>query len=391
MLDVCDVAFHRTQPPAARERSRSRVELDRTRIVVEDGAVVACSGAWTRTVSVPGGAALPMAGVTLVSVLPTHRRRGLLSAMMAAQLADARDRGEPLAGLWASEGAIYGRFGFGPATRTRRTAIARGVPLRTPPTAADGPVRLVATADAHPLLAPLHDRLRADRAGVVSRTASWWRQRILLDEPPGGEHSALHVALHADGYAIYRVVAAGDTTPAAAPTEVVVRVPELVALTPAARRALLGFLTSIDLATRVELHERPVDDELGLLVAAPQDLRVLHEADALWLRILDLPALVAARSWAADAALVLEVGSDDPALAGRWRLEVGPDGGAATRVADAADLVLRDRDLASIALGGTSPIALLDAGLADERRTGATAALDAAARTPRAPWTIDVF
>lgn len=394
LLDTAAIAFHGGRSAAARQRLRDRFELDRSRIALDGGGVVGTSAAWGWRLTVPGGE-LPCAAITLVTVLPTHRRRGILRRMMEALVADARERGEPLAALWASEGRIYGRFGFGPASWTRRSRIdlAGGVSLRSP--VADPPLRLVDLAGAAPLTTAIFDRARRQRAGIMSRPPAWWTTRILSDaedeRPAGGAPKRL-VACGEDGYALYRVhedVAGG---PVGGIGQTTVEVQELIAATPEAGRALLAFLTSIDLATRVELHERPLDDELELATADPRALRTIQQGDALWLRILDLPAAVAGRSWAADADLVLQVDAPgDPGLDGRWALRIADGAGVAERSERPADLAIAARDLASAYLGGVRVAALAAAGVVVEHEPGAVATLDLALRTARAPWTVDVF
>ncbi|MGX6448855.1 GNAT family N-acetyltransferase [Patulibacter sp. S7RM1-6] len=391
--DVIDLAFHRSSRGPRRERSRATLGAAETIVAEADERVVGTTATWRWNVTVPGGE-LPCAAITTVTVRPTHRRRGILRAMMDRAAADARAHGAPLAALWASEGAIYGRFGFGPATRVRtlRVRTRGGVPLRAPvPEPLD--VELVEPEAAAPLVAPIFARARRRRAGVMDRTIdAWWTARILSNAPEEiGSLGPLRVVLAGrDGYALYRVEEGEADTPVSAWTTV--RVKELVAATPEAERTLLTYLTRIDLADEVVLPERPVDDPL---LHAPVDHRAVRAeetSDALWLRILDVPAAIAGRGWAADAELVVAVEHpEDEHVAGRWALRVGPDGGRAERTDAAPDLVLPARDLASAYLGDVALDALHAAGTVEERTAGAVAALDAALRTDRAPWTVGVF
>ncbi|WP_320669304.1 GNAT family N-acetyltransferase [Patulibacter defluvii] len=392
LLDVTSTAMHGLFAAPARRRVASRLEVERMRVVTDGGAMVGTSGAYTRTLSVPGGE-LACAGVTFVAVLPTHRRRGVLRAMMDAVIADARERGEPVAALWASEGGIYGRFGFGPATWTRRSRIelAAGVPLRAPVLAL--PLRfgdLVADA---PALAAIHERVRGQRAGITSRPPVWWRARILSDEEDERAAGPKRLVVCGDdGYALYRVHEQAGAGPVGQDARTTVAVQELLAATPEAGRALLAFLTSIDLATDVELHERPLDDDLALATADPRALRTVQQGDALWLRILDLPAAVAGRAWAADLDLVLQVDAPaDPVLDGRWALRARDGRAEAERSDREPDLTIPDRDLGAAYLGGTALVGLHAAGSVQEHRPGTVAQLDAALRPARAPWTIEVF
>lgn len=389
---IADLAFHRGASERDLERRRAGVNRPVVYVADVDGQLVGTAGAWSWPMSVPGGD-LPCAAVTIVTVLPTHRRRGVLRAMMEQVAADARDRGEPVAALWASEGTIYGRFGYGPATwvRDERVDLRRPLTLRTP---AEEPlaVRLLTAEQAADVVPSIHERARARRGGLMRRTQTWWTARILADgaEDRGGA-SPLRVAVAGDeGYALYRVREGEETNPVAAHTTVDVK--ELVATTAAAERTLLTFVSRIDLADELVLRYRPVDDPLA---HAPVDARAVgreDEHDALWLRILDLPAAVAGRSWAAPVDVVLDVEHpEDDLVAGRWALRAGPDGASADRTERPSDLRLHARDLASAYLGGVRVTALRDAGLVEEHTAGASAALDAALAVERAPWTTGVF
>jgi predicted acetyltransferase len=392
VLDLTDVAFHRERSPARAERLRDWTAGPRPIVAEVDGELVGTAGTYDWTMSVPGGT-LPVSGVTIVTVLPTHRRRGILRAMMVRLAADAREAGLPVAALWASEGTIYGRFGYGPAAwvRDAHAELRGGLPLRAP---AEEPldVRLVHRDDAHPAVAPIFERARARRPGLMSREDAWWTGRILADprDERTGAGPLRVVVTGEEGYALYRVREAEETGPVSART--IVEVDELVGVTAEAERTLLTFLSRIDLADELLLRRRPVDDAL---LHAPVDGRALAPRgahDALWVRILDLPAAVAGRSWAAPLDLVLEVEHlEDELVAGTWALRGGPGGATAERTERPADLALHARDLGSLYLGGVTAVALRDAGVLEERRAGAASALDAALRVDRAPWTLGVF
>lgn len=389
---IADLAFHRGATERDLERRRAGVNRPVVYVADVDGQPVGTAGAWSWPLSVPGGD-LPCAAVTIVTVLPTHRRRGVLRAMMEHVAADARGRGEPLAALWASEGTIYGRFGYGPATwlRDERVDLRRPLTLHAP---AEEPldVRLLTAEQAADVVPPIHERARARRGGLMRRTQTWWTARILADDAEDrGGASPLRVAVAGeDGYALYRVREGAETNPVAAHTTVEVK--ELVATTAEAERTLLTFLSRIDLADELLLRHRPVDDGLA---HAPVDARAVareHEHDALWLRILDVPAAVAGRSWAAPVDVVLDVEHpEDELVAGRWALRAGPDGAQAERTERPADLRLHARELGSAYLGGVRVSALRDAGLIEEHTAGACVALDAALAVERAPWTTGVF
>lgn len=357
----------------------------------EDGELVGFLAAFPFTVSVPGGE-LPCPCLTFVSVAPTHRRRGVLSGMIAELFARAAADGAPIASLWASEDAIYGRFGFGPATLGHTVEIDSRRPLALRITPDDRPLRLVDPADAPSLLGAYYDRTRAERAGRIDRTEAWWREEWLVTEDEeDDELSPPRVVVIGEprgpvaGYAIYRTKTRDD-----APG--LVRLDELEADTPAAAAALWRYLASIDLTGQIRAWGRPVDDPLHLFAADRDQVRVTGEFPALWLRLVDVRGALESRSWAAPVDVVLDVRDDRvPANAGRHRLTASPDGCTYAATEDPADLTVDVRDLAACYLGGTRTDALVRAGLATEHTPGTVAALDAALHTPRLPHTVDEF
>jgi len=390
--DECiDVAFHEHTPQPRRERNRALLPYERTACAFDGERLVGTSGAYPQRLSVPGGE-LPCAGVTVVTVLPTHRRRGILTRMMARLFEQARAAGEPLAALWAAEGGIYGRFGYGVAARHARIELDGGspAPARDERRALQPELRPLAGAEAE--LAPLWERLRARRAGVPARSEPWWRRRI-LDDP---EHERdrrrpkrLVVVRDGDGvaqgYALYR---------ARGPEEAVeLEVLELIAPDPEAEAALWGFFCGVDLVERVIGELRPVDDALPFRCADFRQPRVTLVEDALWLRLLDVAAALAGRRWATALDLTLAVSDARlPHNDGAWRLEAAADGEARCARSDRApQLALDVAALGAAFLGGTPLARLADAGRVRELEPGALDRLDAALRTPRAPWIPEFF
>src|SRR5581483_4836666 len=183
----------------------------------DGGAIVGGAGAFSFRMTVPGGTALSTAGVTVVGVLPTHRRRGILRSMMRAQLDEVHERGEPLAALWASEETIYGRYGYGLASLVLQFEIQRVYGAFRAGTERVGSVRFVDADEAATLLPPVYDAVQRVTPGMYERPASWWEHRLLVDPPAfrfGG--SPKHIAvLEVDGeaqaYAIYRLHVAFGT------------------------------------------------------------------------------------------------------------------------------------------------------------------------------------
>ncbi|MFC8851367.1 MULTISPECIES: GNAT family N-acetyltransferase [unclassified Micromonospora] len=387
-----EIAFHTTLGTETREAERSIWEPQRSLLVFDGADLVASAAAFTRELTVPG-AAVPAAHVTMVGVLPTHRRRGLLTRLMRRQLREVRDAGrEPVAVLWASEGRIYPRFGYGLAAQQLAVECAT-TELRLPaPTAAEGQLRLDRPAARRAELARVYDRQRADRPGWSDRDDRWWR--YVLGDPPGGRDDATErrVLLHEapdgtlDGYALWRSRGGHD---AAGPCGVTV-VEELVAANPAARLALWRPLLSLDLTRRLS-YRGPVDDPLLRLVNEPRRLEP-RVTDALWLRVVDVPAALAARRYAAAVDVVVEV-TDEllPENAGRWRLTGGPDGARCVPADGPADLACDVRALGELYLGGVGLTALADAGRVAELRPGALAAAGPAFSWHRAPSGSGVF
>jgi len=355
--------------------------------------------------SVPGQELLPAAGVTFVAVMPTHRRRGVLSSLMRRQLADVRDRGEPLAILWASEAVIYGRYGYGRASWQLGFTLRRGEgglagAAAGLVAAAQGDLRLRITEPeaALPELAKVYDAVLAGRPGMFGRDDAWWRSAIY--DPPDWREGAgpLRCLLAEDasgprGYALYSGV---DTWADSLP-ENVLKVRELMAADPAAGATLCTDLLSRDLTSEFRLSRRPVDDPLLYHLADPRRTRP-QLIDALWVRIVDLPRALAGRRYSCPVDVVIEVRDEIlPSNAGRWRLSTtaeAPGGGLAASCVPAsspADLALDVTELGAAYLGGTRLGALAGSGLVAELRPGAVRRLSAALAWDPAPWCPMVF
>jgi predicted acetyltransferase len=376
-------------------------EFDRTLAAFDDTTPVGVTMCYSFQLSVPGLQMLPAAGVTFVAVMPTYRRQGVLSSLMRRQLADVRDRGEPLAILWASEAVIYGRYGYGRASWHLDFTLHRGEGglASTGPGASDGlRLRIVEPEAALPELAKVYDAVLASRPGMFGRNDAWWRSAIF--DPAERRHGAspLRCLLAEDasgprGYALYAGV---DTWTGFLP-ENVLTVHELMAADPAASAALCTDLLSRDLTTEFRLPRRPVDDPLLYQLADPRRTRPKLN-DNLWVRIVDLPRALAGRGYSCPVDVVLEVRDEIvPANAGRWRLSTtteAPGGGLAASCVPAsspADLALDVSQLGAAYLGGTRLGALVGSGLVTELRPGATRQLSAALTWDPAPWCPTVF
>jgi len=375
-------AFHEELTDEERRRYLKIHEPERSLAWYDDGAIVGTSGLFTRTLTVPG-AQIPVAGVTAVTVAPTHRRRGLLTGMMRRQLENVRDAGEPVAALWASEGGIYGRFGFGVAAQALElTARRPDARLRTPPPEA---VRLRAgpAGEHREAMAAIFARVAPLRPGMLTRPGPWWDERLHDPEADRDGATSLRAVVGEEGYGMYGVKRKPyEDGPSA---EVVVR--EVVATSTAGHAAIWAYLLDLDLTRTITWDLAPSDDPLWLALADPRALRRTLW-DALWLRLVDVPAALSARTYASDPDVVLEVRDTFcPWAGGRYEVTAG---GCAPTTRD-PDLVLEAAALGAVYLGGTTLADLAGAGRVEERTPGSLARASAAFRGDVAPWCPEIF
>ena len=351
-------------------------------------ALVGAAGSFSFAMTTPGGT-VPTAGLTMVGVLPSHRRRGVLSQLMRQYLDGVHERGQPVSALWASEGSIYGRFGYGMASLAAEIEIDRdrsgfvGEP-------ADGwRGRLLAEDEALEPMASVWEEARGTTPGMPSRSAEWWRVRRLSDEEfmRRGRSPLQRLVLERDGrpeaYALYRIAGKWEHWLPAGSVDVL----EALAVSPGATRALWRYLFDIDAVARINAHLLPADHPLLLLVQEPARLR-MRLKDGLWVRLVDVGAALAARSFGNHGPLVLEIEDGFCAWnAGRWRLA----GGTAKRTGDEPELRLGVDGLASVYLGGFTFAALARAGRLEELTVGAVERADGIFRSDRAPWCPEIF
>ncbi|NUT56941.1 MAG: GNAT family N-acetyltransferase [Thermoleophilia bacterium] len=373
----------------AAQRFAANLPFDRMHAALDGDRIVGGAGAFPFELTVPGGT-VGCAGVTVVGVLPTHRRRGILTAMMRAQLEDVRDRGEPIAALWASEEAIYRRFGYGLASLAGEIAIPSGyATLRQPPDERAS-LRLVPLDQARDVIAPIYDRVRVGRPGMFARTDSWWETRNLPDPPErrqgGGEKNCVVLELDGEpvGYALYRIHTKFEAGAAAGHVDAI----EALADGPVALRELWRVLLEMDWKATLKGYLLPIDHPLLHQLAYPRRMQ-MRIGDGLWVRLVDVPAALAARSYGGDGAVVLDVRDGFlPENEGRWRLE----GGTVERTDEEPDLELDVGELGSVYLGGFTFGELRRAGLVHEAREGGTARADAVFFTegPK-PWCPEIF
>ena len=368
------------------ERFSKFLPVERMLVATDGKAIVAAAGSFPFEMTVPG-AMVPTAGVTVVGVLPTHRRRGILTSMMRRQLEDTRAGGEPLAALWASEPTIYGRFGYGLASFCGEIDVPKERAALAVSGGPRGEVRIITAEEALESFPALYDAVRAERPGMMSRTRDWWEHRRLRTQTHESGGPLVCALLELDGapagYALYRVNQKFESWGTAGH----VRVLEALGTSPDSTREIWRYLLEFDWTSRIQAGRLPADHELLLLVADPSRLKFMV-ADALWVRLVDVPAALAARSYKGDDPVVFDV--SDPFLpdnAGRWRLA----GGQAERTDEDPDIRLDVTALGSTYLGGITFSELLRAGRIEELREGAAARADALFRAERAPWCPEIF
>ena len=372
------------------ERFSSLLLPERMHAVFDEGRVVAGAGAYGFELTLPDGPA-PAAGVTVVGVLPSHRRRGLLRRMMDQQLRDVRERGEPIAVLWASEETIYGRFGYGLASLAMNLGIRRRNVRIRPELPREGSVRLIEHDEALRVLPGVYDRIRRRTPGFLSRPHGWWEIRTLDDRPDSrrGAGPLVRALYERDGrpagWALYRIAQEGATFEDWKKT---VRAVEIQGVDDVARRELWRFLLGIDWTDDVTVSGLAVDDSVLLAVDRMNELRA-RVFDGLWVRPVEVGGALAARGVAGDGRVTLEVTADPqfPDNVGTWTVE----GDRVRRTSRRPDVRLDVQGLGMTMLGGFAFAELARAGRVEEVARGGLARADALFRSERAPWCPEIF
>ena len=376
-------------PPGA-SRSWTTGELERTRVAFEAGRMVGVSRTYSFELTMPGGAFLPAAAVSWVSVLPTHRRRGVLTQLMAAMHDDACARDEPAAILTASEGAIYARFGYGVATWRLGLTAERARIAFARPDDDDGTTRLVSREDAEIAVPEIYDRARRTRAGMVTRPDFWWPQ--VFWEYIVGRAKASFVAIHADaqgrddGYIVYEI--GGDWSGGLPDRRL--SIIDMQAESPATWISLWRYAFGIDLIGTVAASNLPIDDPLRHIVVDSRRVRVDYVNDHLWLAPLDPLAVLSARSYAVSGRVVVEVHAPDGTRS-TVAIDVGDDGTSCVATNEPPDLVCDSRVLGMCGLGTNRWSELAAAGRLDVRRPEVLGLADAMFLTTPAPALLSNF
>lgn len=393
ILRVDGESFDESPPEEALGGVRALAELDRSVIAWDGGEAVGCGSIYSLDLSVPGGS-VPTAGVTWIGMRPTHRRLGGMRGVMDALHEEIRARDhEPIAALWASQPPLYGRFGYGWASSCLSVVVekAHGTLSRAP---RDSTLRarLVEPQDDHKDTQGVYDTVRGQRPGMPDLT-SVWHTRITFD--PKGERAGagpLHTVVVEDdagvrGYARYSFK--HQWSEGYADGKVSVR--QVLAVDPAAEAALWRFLIDFDLSGRVDAWNLPIDIPLQWWLDQPRHHKQ-QPGDALYLKVMDLPAAVTRRTYARAADVVVDVRDDScPWNAGRWRLSVDLAGAECEKATDAADISVDVSSLGAAYLGGPTLVSHLAAGWIDEHTPGSVQALSDAFVHPQAPWSPFVF
>ncbi|MET0772936.1 MAG: GNAT family N-acetyltransferase [Candidatus Limnocylindrales bacterium] len=387
-------SFHATwlvEPLA--EDVRTLWDYDRVWAATEGDTIVGTARSWATELTVPGGAFLPGTAIAAVSVLPTHRRRGVMRGLMTSDIAAARERGEVVGVLWASQAPIYGRFGFGPATRVATWTVDVG-PGVVPGDTRPGALTLTpVSTEARDLVKDLYERWRTRQPGEIRRREFVWdvelglRVRLRGDDPWSGT-LVIHrdAAGEPDGYVRYHLEERWERRQGRG----VLHVDELHALTDEAYRDLWRLVCGMEWASSVRAEQRSPHERLPWLVSDGRTAQPESVTDGLWLALIDLPRALEARTYQSDGRLVVGVASADGALE-RVEVDASTDG-ATCRPTDApADVVVPATALAAAFLGDVSLRVATVGGGADEHRPGALALLDRLLRTLDAPWCSTYF
>lgn len=387
------LVFHdsRPQTPERLATQRPRYAGQRLTGAWDGGLCVGTFRSWDTTLTVPGGSVVADA-VSSVTVRPTHRRRGVLTRLMTDDLAAAAGRGVPVAILFASEGLIYPRYGYGVATWTATYEVDRARAALRPDVPRTGRLDVVPAARLRDVVDGVFAAAR--RPGEIDHQAHWWDEWLGLapgpDEAPGRRY-VVHTAPDGTpgGYLRYAVEEKWDDRRIAT----VVDVKELRAATPQAHAALWRYLLELDLVATVRATEQPVDDPLPHLLTDVRAVRRTGLSDFQWHRLLDPAAALSARTYERDGAVTFEVVDRSGGwAAGTFTLEAAGGRGSCTR-ADGADaeVSVPVDVLSSVWLGGGDLHALGRAGLAVEHRDGALARLAGLLATTAAPYTRTIF
>ena len=396
VVRVEGAAFGEQAAPEEVAVFRAGFNVDRTLCALEDGALVGTNSVMDMELTLPGDRVIPVAALTWVGVLPSHRRRGIFRRLMERQLEDIRHGGDIVSVLLGSEGGIYGRFGYGSATSVLSFSLERPQAKLAGPFGNDGRIVLIDPAGAASVLPDVYDRYRRRQIGAVSRHPGWWTEYLYDIEHHRERTGKMFHAVHEnasgsrDGYVTYRIE---QHWSAGLPSGELVVV-ELIAADPEVYAALWSYCLNTDLVRTISMGRGRVEEPLRWLLTDPRSLQVDGLVDYLWVRLIDLPRALAARDYYSPGDLVLEVTDEVfPANSGRYRLRVEAPGGTALCAPTAADpqLALSVAELGAVYLGGVSFQTLAAAGRVKELSGGALANADLMFATDTPPYCVTMF
>ena len=374
-----------------------RAELDRLVAAVDTGSqrIVGTGGADSYSLTVPGGAGVPMAGVAYMTASVTHRRQGAFSSMMAQIHDAARERGDIISGLWASQAHLYGRFDYGMAINSYDWEIDPSFgdfthsPI-SPDDESDAHVYFIDADEAAAMLPGIYEQMRLATAGSVDRNAGRWRYELFDEERVRGGASPLFFAICEEdgeqtGYVAYRMRRIGDSDMGT------LEIVEQVSVTDTAHATMWRFILNFDLVGKITAENRPSDDPLWWMLSDPRRL-IRKSHDSLWIRLLDIPKALEARTYNADGRLKIGLVSESqPAVAGTYVLEIDDSKASVKKTTDKPDVIMTPADLSAIYLGGVAPGPLVEAGRIDAVTTGSLAKLHGMFSTDSAPWCAHYF
>lgn len=374
-----------------------RVELDRLVAAVDtqSNRIIGTGGADSYWLTVPGGELVPMAGVAYMTTSVTHRRQGAFSNMMTYIHDAARERGDVISGLWASQSHLYGRFDYGLSINSYDWEIdpSFGEFSHFPAANAnnaDIKVSFIDANEAEVVLPGIYERMHRQTTGSVNRTSGRWRYQLFDEERVRQGASPLFFAVCEEageqtGYVSYRMRRQGDSDMGT------LEVVEQVSATEVAHAAIWRFLLDFDLVGNITAINRPSDDSLWWMLSDPRRLR-RKSHDALWVRLLDIPKALEARTYNSDGILKIGLVSDvQPESAGTYVIEIDDSRGSVKKTTDKPDVVMTPADLSALYLGGISSGPLFEAGRINEITTGSLAKLAGMFNTNSAPWCAHYF
>ena len=374
-----------------------RVELDRLVAAVDpqSNRIIGTGGADSYWLTVPGGELVPMAGVAYMTTSVTHRRQGAFSNMMTYIHDAARERGDVISGLWASQSHLYGRFDYGLSINSYDWEIdpSFGEFSHFPAANAnnaDIKVSFIDANEAEVVLPGIYERMHRQTTGSVNRTSGRWRYQLFDEERVRQGASPLFFAVCEEageqtGYVSYRMRRQGDSDMGT------LEVVEQVSATEVAHAAIWRFLLDFDLVGNITAINRPSDDSLWWMLSDPRRLR-RKSHDALWVRLLDIPKALEARTYNSDGILKIGLVSDvQPESAGTYVIEIDDSRGSVKKTTDQPDVVMTPADLSALYLGGISSGPLFEAGRINEITTGSLAKLTGMFNTDSAPWCAHYF